>query len=114
MTNRTNNKSQMTTVRVPLDVMEAMEAVKQDGESNAGFIVTAMRGEIARRQLGGTAEDALASARDVLARVRDNASKAGQEIEAIIASAEKEIGGSAAVPDTPPAKQKTTKPRMLG
>lgn len=87
-----NAKSQMTTIRVPHDVMEGMESVKQDGESNAGFIVTAMRGEIARRQLGGTAEDALASARDALASVRDSASKAGKEIEAIITSVEKEIG----------------------
>lgn len=45
-----NAKSQMTTIRVPHDVMEGMESVKLDGESNAGFIVTAMRGEIARRQ----------------------------------------------------------------
>lgn len=45
-----NAKSQMTTIRVPHDVMEGMESVKLDGESNAGFIVTAMRGEIARRR----------------------------------------------------------------
>ncbi|WP_428997494.1 YlcI/YnfO family protein, partial [Pseudomonas aeruginosa] len=37
----------MTTIRVPHDVMEGMESVKLDGESNAGFIVTAMCGEIA-------------------------------------------------------------------
>ena len=40
----------MTTVRIPHDVMESMELVKRDGESNAGFIVSALRGEIARRQ----------------------------------------------------------------
>ena len=49
-TTNKNAKSQLTTVRVPHDVMEGMESVKLDGESNAGFIVTAMRGEIARRQ----------------------------------------------------------------
>ncbi|MGT3282609.1 YlcI/YnfO family protein, partial [Yersinia enterocolitica] len=45
-----NAKSQSLTARIPHDVMEGMESVKQDGESNAGFIVAAMRGEIARRQ----------------------------------------------------------------
>lgn len=104
MANRTNNKSQLTTVRVPHEVMEAMETVKQDGESNAGFIVTAMRGEIARRQLGGTAEDALASARDVLARVRDNASKAGKEIDALIGAVDGELQQREAS-NTPPAEQ---------
>lgn len=52
-----NAKSQMTTIRVPHDVMEGMESVKLDGESNAGFIVTAMRGEIARRQTEGSGEN---------------------------------------------------------
>lgn len=45
-----NAKSQSLTARIPHDVIEGMESVKLDGESNAGFIVTAMRGEIARRQ----------------------------------------------------------------
>ncbi len=54
-----NAKSQLTTVRVPLDVMQGMESVKLDGESNAGFIVTAMRGEIARRQAEGSGENPL-------------------------------------------------------
>ena len=31
-------------------MLYGMESVKLDGESNAGFIVTAMRGEIARRR----------------------------------------------------------------
>ncbi|EOK6405327.1 YlcI/YnfO family protein, partial [Escherichia coli] len=30
-----NAKSQMTTLRVPHDVMQGMESVKLDGESNA-------------------------------------------------------------------------------
>ncbi|MCG3464009.1 hypothetical protein L7G72_19835 [Xenorhabdus bovienii] len=45
-----NAKSQMTTVRIPHEVMEDMEKVKSDDESNAGFIITAMKGEIKRRQ----------------------------------------------------------------
>ncbi|WP_407904293.1 YlcI/YnfO family protein, partial [Escherichia coli] len=61
-----NAKSQMTTIRVPHDVMEGMESVKLDGESNAGFIVTAMRGEIARRQAEGSGENPLVSSLDAL------------------------------------------------
>lgn len=87
-----NSKSQMTTIRVPHDVMEAMEAVKQDGESNAGFIVTAMRGEIARREMGGTAEDAIASALQTMGRIRDGAENARKELVKIIKLADKEIG----------------------
>ena len=65
-----NAKSQMTTIRVPHDVMEGMESVKLDGESNAGFIVTAMRGEIARRQAEGAEEigQLVAVAREELQR----------------------------------------------
>ncbi|MCA7014126.1 YlcI/YnfO family protein [Dickeya dadantii] len=52
-----NAKSQMTTVRIPHDVIEAMESVKECGESNAGFIVTAMQGEIKRRQRKQSRQD---------------------------------------------------------
>ncbi|HEJ9412572.1 TPA: hypothetical protein SMM66_001157 [Proteus mirabilis] len=45
-----NNKSRQKTARVPLDVLEAMEALKHENESDAQFIVTAMREEIKRRQ----------------------------------------------------------------
>ncbi|VUC76175.1 Uncharacterised protein [Raoultella terrigena] len=45
-----NAKSQMTTVRIPHDVMEDIESLKQEDESTAGFLVTAARGEIKRRQ----------------------------------------------------------------
>ncbi|EDY8450998.1 hypothetical protein GQP35_003986 [Salmonella enterica subsp. enterica] len=86
-----NSKSQMTTIRVPHDVMEAMEAVKQDGESNAGFIVTAMRGEIARREMGGTAEDAIVSTLQTMGRIRDGAENARKELVKIIQLADKEI-----------------------
>lgn len=86
-----NSKSQMTTIRVPHDVMEAMEAVKQDGESNAGFIVTAMRGEIARREMGGTAEDAIVSTLQTMGRIRDGAENARKELVKIIKLADKEI-----------------------
>ena len=45
-----NNKSQKLQARAPPEVVEAMEQVKETGESTAQFIVTAMRGEIKRRQ----------------------------------------------------------------
>ena len=45
-----NAKSQMTTVRIPHDVMEDIELFKHEGESTAGFLVTAAKGEIRRRQ----------------------------------------------------------------
>ncbi|SQH41713.1 Uncharacterised protein [Salmonella enterica] len=45
-----NAKSQMTTVRIPHDVMEDIEQLKEEGESTAGFLVSAAKGEIKRRQ----------------------------------------------------------------
>lgn len=45
-----NAKSQMTTVRIPHDVMEDIESLKQEGESTAGFVVASIKGEIKRRQ----------------------------------------------------------------
>ncbi|WP_407201122.1 YlcI/YnfO family protein [Citrobacter werkmanii] len=45
-----NAKSQMTTVRIPHDVMEDIELFKHEGESTAGFLVTAAKCEIKRRQ----------------------------------------------------------------
>lgn len=45
-----NAKSQMTTVRIPHEVMEEIEQLKENGESTAGFLVTAAKGEIKRRQ----------------------------------------------------------------
>ncbi|ETO44526.1 YlcI/YnfO family protein [Morganella sp. EGD-HP17] len=45
-----NAKSQMTTVRIPHEVMEDIEKLKEDGESTAGFLVTSAKAEIKRRQ----------------------------------------------------------------
>ncbi|MFR0631969.1 YlcI/YnfO family protein [Citrobacter freundii] len=45
-----NEKSQKVQARAPHEVIEAMELVKESGESTAQFIVTAMEGEIKRRQ----------------------------------------------------------------
>ncbi|MBI6548445.1 YlcI/YnfO family protein [Xenorhabdus lircayensis] len=86
-----NAKSQLTTVRVPHDVMEGMEEVKQDNESNAGFIITAMRGEIARRQSEGNSKNPLLSSLDALARVEEIGTKANEEIRLLISVAQEEL-----------------------
>ncbi|WP_419236592.1 YlcI/YnfO family protein [Serratia fonticola] len=52
-----NNKSQKVQARAPHEVVEAMESVKQDGETTGQFIVTAMQGEIKRRQRKKSKED---------------------------------------------------------
>ncbi|HBM0095200.1 TPA: hypothetical protein LT061_001599 [Salmonella enterica subsp. enterica serovar Blitta] len=49
-TGRKNNKSLQVSVRLPLDDLALIEQVKDDGESTAGFLVTAAKGEIKRRQ----------------------------------------------------------------
>ena len=87
-----NKKSQQVNARFPHDVLEQIEEVKIDGESTAGFLVTAARGEIARRQMGGTAEDAIVSALQTMANIRDGADNARKELERIIKLADKEIG----------------------
>ncbi len=38
-----NAKSQMTTVRIPHEVMTDIEQLKEPGESTAGFLVTAAK-----------------------------------------------------------------------
>lgn len=86
-----NAKSQMTTLRVPHDVMQGMESVKLDGESNAGFIVTAMRGEIARRQAEGRGENPLVSSLDALAQVEKIGVKAAEEIGQLVTIAREEL-----------------------
>lgn len=45
-----NAKSQALKARVPHDVVEAMEAVKEEDESTSQFIITSMQSEIKRRQ----------------------------------------------------------------
>lgn len=90
--NTINDKSKQISIRIPHDVIEAMETVKIDEESSAGFIVTAMRGEIARRQMGGTAEDAIISALETMTYIREGAAKARKELDKIVKMADKEIG----------------------
>ncbi|WP_312740821.1 YlcI/YnfO family protein [Cedecea neteri] len=53
-----NNKSQKVQARAPHEVVEAMDLVKEPGESTGQFIVTAMEGEIKRRQRKKSKQDA--------------------------------------------------------
>lgn len=90
-TGNVNTKSQLKNIRIPHDVIEGIELIKKDGESMAGFIVTAARNEIARRQLDGSAESNLFSARDALARVEEIGTKAGEEIRQLVDVARSEL-----------------------
>ncbi len=90
-----NAKSQMATVRVPHEVFEAMESVKHESESNAGFIVTAMQGEITRRKLKEQGEDkllsCLGSSLEALTKIEEVGIKAEADIRAIVDIAQNEI-----------------------
>lgn len=49
-TGRKNNRSLQVSVRLPLDDLEEIEKIKEEGESTAGFLIAAAKGEIKRRQ----------------------------------------------------------------
>lgn len=49
-TGSTNNKSQQLNARFPHDVVADLESSLVEGETKAQFIVTAVKGEIKRRQ----------------------------------------------------------------
>ncbi|MCT4713219.1 hypothetical protein MUA04_23905 [Enterobacteriaceae bacterium H11S18] len=49
-TGTVNAKSQSLKSRVPHEIVEAMESVKEPGESTSQFIIASMEGEIKRRQ----------------------------------------------------------------
>lgn len=49
-TGRKNNRSLQLSVRLPLDDLEEIEKLKEEGESTAGFLITAAKGEIKHRQ----------------------------------------------------------------
>lgn len=90
-TGSVNNKSQIKNVRVPHDVLSDMESVKQNGESTAGFIVTAMRSEIARRQLEGGKGNLLVSSLEALTRIEEIGVKAGEDIQQLVGVARAEL-----------------------
>lgn len=117
-TGNVNNRSQMKNIRFPHDVIEQMETVREENETTAGFVVEAVRSEIARRQAGGAAESSLVSALDALKRVKEIGNKAGEEINTLIDVAEAELQRKKPEPpaeDKPAAaKPATTKPRLIG
>ncbi|ELY2854559.1 hypothetical protein SMC92_001578 [Cronobacter dublinensis] len=49
-TGRKNNRSLQVSVRLPLDDLEKIETLKDEGESTAGFLIMAAKSEIKRRQ----------------------------------------------------------------
>ncbi|WKS81894.1 hypothetical protein NMD69_03710 [Edwardsiella tarda] len=100
-TGPTNTKSQSLTARIPHDVIQGMESVKWDGESNAGFIVTAMRGEIARRQTDGATENPLLSSLNALEKVEAIGTNASEEIKRLVDVARSEIQRRKSKADTP-------------
>ncbi|WP_456071492.1 YlcI/YnfO family protein [Enterobacter quasiroggenkampii] len=89
--NTVNDKSKQISIRIPHDVIEGMEALKKPDESNAGFIVTAMRSEIARRQADGATENPLVSSLDTLARIEQIGRKAVTDIGELLDLARNEL-----------------------
>ncbi|EKP7192510.1 hypothetical protein P3986_005004 [Salmonella enterica] len=77
-----NSKSQMTTVRIPHSVIAGMALTRWEGESNAAFIVRAIRGEITRRQSEGLINPLLNSL-DALRKVEEISEEAGEAIRKI-------------------------------
>ncbi|MCX8967246.1 hypothetical protein EHW66_20415 [Erwinia psidii] len=49
-TGRRNNRSLQVSVRLPLEDLNAIEQLKNNDESTAGFLITAARHEIHRRR----------------------------------------------------------------
>ncbi|MDU4242264.1 MAG: YlcI/YnfO family protein [Bifidobacterium longum] len=94
-TGNVNKKSAQLAARVPHDVIEEMDAVKGDGETTANFIVTAMRGEIARRQAAKTGPEnvqlELNKVLETLALIGDIGEQAVSNARAIAAMAKEEL-----------------------
>lgn len=90
-TGNINSRSQMKNIRFPHDVIEEMENSKTEGETIAAFVITAVRGEIARRQAEGRGEKSLVSSLDALAQVEKIGVKAAEEIGQLVTVAREEL-----------------------
>lgn len=90
-TGNINSRSQMKNIRFPHDIIEEMENSKTEGETIAAFVITAVRGEIARRQAEGSGENPLVSSLDALAKVEQIGIKAAEEIGQLVAVAREEL-----------------------
>ncbi|END0377108.1 hypothetical protein ABLI07_001826 [Escherichia coli] len=86
-----NNKSQQLNARFPHEVVSGIESSLHPGETKANFIVTAVRGEIARRQAEGCGENPLVSSLDALAKVEQIGVRAAEEIGQIVTVAREEL-----------------------
>ncbi|EFN9290018.1 MULTISPECIES: YlcI/YnfO family protein [Escherichia] len=90
-TGNINSRSQMKNIRFPHDVIEEMENSKTEGETIAAFVITAVRGEIARRKAEGSGENPLVSSLDALAKVEQIGIRAAEEIGQLVAVAREEL-----------------------
>ena len=90
-TGNINTKSQLKNIRIPHDVIEGIERVKSEGESMAGFLVSAARIEITRRETAGTDINPLLSSLNALAQVEEIGTKVGEAITKLVDIARNEI-----------------------
>lgn len=93
-TGNVNTKSQLKNIRIPHDVIEGIELLKNDGESMAGFLVSAARNEISRRQIKESGEEKLLSnlsgALEALERIGEIGVQAGEQLRELVGIAHKE------------------------
>ncbi len=90
-TSSVNNKSQQLNARFPHEVVSGIEASLQPGETKANFIVTAVRGEIARRQAEGSGENPLVSSLDALEQMEKIGVELAENIEQLVSVAREEL-----------------------
>ena len=90
-TSSVNNKSQQLNARFPHEVVSGIEASLQPGETKANFIVTAVRGKIARRQAEGSGENPLVSSLDALEQMEKIGVELAENIEQLVSVAREEL-----------------------
>lgn len=93
--NTINSKSKQISIRIPHEVIEEMELVKEFDETSGSFITTAMQNEIARRLLKESREDKLLSNLDealtALTKIEELGARVGADIHAIVDIAHVEL-----------------------
>lgn len=93
--NTINNKSKQISIRIPHELLEEMELVKDFEETSGAFITAAMQGEIARRQLKECGEAKLLSSLDealqALSKIGEIGARAGSDIRDIVEIANDEL-----------------------
>ncbi|WP_437889799.1 YlcI/YnfO family protein [Phytobacter sp. V91] len=95
MTSATNNKSQQINARFPHDVVSEMDSLLSKDESKAQFIITAVRGEIARRKAATTGPEnvqlELNKALEAMATIESLGEQAQSSLRVIVRLAQDEI-----------------------